>query len=427
MKIRSIVFWLALFLSIPLVRAMTLPLVKTTPPRFQDIFLKEDWDEKSGNLFLDQYKDNVNVQDQAGLTALTWAVKQGNVRIVTWLLTRAEIDPNACDGDGKTGYILALENKDQSMIDLFENNRAIDINSTLVWAAEYERIDVVGRYIHKEGINLDIKDVRGYTALHWAAIKGNTAIMRLLLDAKKSDINCRDKDENTPLLLAVAHGQDKAVALLLEKEPGNTINCKNRRGETPLIRAVIDGKKEIAQMLLAVKGIDINCAKTDGKTALIAAMYYGSVTMNMLIELKDIDISAEDPLGRTAFMWAARNGHISSLECFLRLHKIPLNEQDVDGNSALILAAKEGKVDAVACLLKEDLVKINMQGKWKQTALMFAAAEGHEKVAALLLEQPHINSALHNTNNKDALQLAQENNHSRIVTLLTAKKTKGKK
>ena len=56
-------------------------------------------------------------------------------------------------------------------------------------------------------------DGRGRTALHWAAVKGNVAIIGLLLDAGASP-NTRDKDGKTPLDHAAGKGHQQALELL---------------------------------------------------------------------------------------------------------------------------------------------------------------------------------------------------------------------
>ncbi|KAF4531599.1 hypothetical protein B566_EDAN010065 [Ephemera danica] len=54
----------------------------------------------------------------------------------------------------------------------------------------------------------------GRAPLHWAASRGNTDIMQLLIDAR-CDIEARDKYGMRPILMAAWHGHRDAVQLLI--------------------------------------------------------------------------------------------------------------------------------------------------------------------------------------------------------------------
>ena len=59
-------------------------------------------------------------------------------------------------------------------------------------------------YLLREGVNLELKDYKGWTALHCAAWQGNVKIARTLIQSG-ADVNCRNSDLETPLLLAVRY------------------------------------------------------------------------------------------------------------------------------------------------------------------------------------------------------------------------------
>jgi ankyrin repeat protein len=61
-----------------------------------------------------------------------------------------------------------------------------------------------------------MRDSSGYTPLHWASIKGNYNIARLLI-RNKADINARDKNNCTALFYAASRDYEDIVNLLLEK------------------------------------------------------------------------------------------------------------------------------------------------------------------------------------------------------------------
>ena len=51
-------------------------------------------------------------------------------------------------------------------------------------------------------------------AIHWAALKGNEACLRILLD-KGADVDCLNGGLNSPLLLAAAYGHDTVARILI--------------------------------------------------------------------------------------------------------------------------------------------------------------------------------------------------------------------
>jgi Ankyrin repeats (3 copies) len=72
---------------------------------------------------------------------------------------------------------------------------------------------------------------------------------------KGVDIEVRDEDGRTPLMIACAYGHEDVVKMLLEL--GAEVNCQDRSGGTPLIHAVVNNRTLIARMLLHF-GVNVN-------------------------------------------------------------------------------------------------------------------------------------------------------------------------
>lgn len=79
-----------------------------------------------------------------------------------------------------------------------------------------------------------------------------------------ADVNCKDKNGDTALIIASKKGHTETAQVLLNN--GADINGKNRWGWTPLMTVSANGFFEIAQMLLD-RDADMYCTK-NGKTAL---------------------------------------------------------------------------------------------------------------------------------------------------------------
>src|SRR6516162_4839199 len=99
-----------------------------------------------------------------------------------------------------------------------------------------------------------------------AAIRNADAqAVRKLLD-NGADVNARNAEGDTPLILASFYGSPECVELLVEK--GADVNAANKAGATPLIRAATDYEK--ARLLVAA-GANVHARTTLGNTPLILA------------------------------------------------------------------------------------------------------------------------------------------------------------
>lgn len=76
------------------------------------------------------------------------------------------------------------------------------------------RLYYVFSLLNAPGINLDMTDADGFTALHWAAWSGMRYNLTLLIHAGM-DINARENAGYTPLMLAAMRGNAESVEALL--------------------------------------------------------------------------------------------------------------------------------------------------------------------------------------------------------------------
>jgi len=145
----------------------------------------------------------------------------------------------------------------------------------------------------------------GNTPLHRAAagysICSRLKLRRLL--AEQRDVDVRNRNEQTPLQLAVLSGRTGAVHALLDA--GADANAADRDGRTPLHIAARNGQQEIARLLVAA-GADTNALTQDQLAPLQLAAREGHPQLTRLL----LEHRA-DPLRRVAEM-------MSPLECALR-------------------------------------------------------------------------------------------------------------
>ncbi|MBI3441790.1 MAG: ankyrin repeat domain-containing protein [Proteobacteria bacterium] len=101
-------------------------------------------------------------------------------------------------------------------------------------------------------------------------------VLRLLLDRQEVDVNARNKDGHTALMLTIDHfpgDRKEAFDLLLEKrndpdiKKRTDLNAKDKDGDTALILAIHGGDLDKARALIDA-GSDLNIRGSAGYTAL---------------------------------------------------------------------------------------------------------------------------------------------------------------
>jgi ankyrin repeat protein len=85
--------------------------------------------------------------------------------------------------------------------------------------------------LSKAGLDLNAKDGNGKTALHFAVLSRQKQAVQWLLD-HKAQINARDRDGLTPLHYAGTGEGKEIVQLLLDHNAD--VNAEDNKGETPL-------------------------------------------------------------------------------------------------------------------------------------------------------------------------------------------------
>lgn len=105
--------------------------------------------------------------------------------------------------------------------------------------------ELVASFI-KAGIDINAKEDDGRTALLIAAEKGDAAVAALLAD-NGADANARDADGYTALMYAAYKGNLEMAELLLKH--GADVHAKDKDGWTALRFALLQGKTQVADVL----------------------------------------------------------------------------------------------------------------------------------------------------------------------------------
>ena len=136
------------------------------------------------------------------------------------------------------------------------------------------------------------KDNDGETALHCAALRGNEAVVRLLVDLG-ADVNAKSNDGKTALYWAALIGKEAVMQLLVDL--GADVNAKDNDGGTALHCAALRGNEAVVRLLVDL-GADVNAKDNHGETALYwAAWRENEAVVRLLVDLRaDVNAKSND-------------------------------------------------------------------------------------------------------------------------------------
>ena len=217
----------------------------------------------------------------------------------------------------------------------------------LTATAAHGHIDTT-RSLLEAGVEVDLFDSSGATALHRAADHGRTQMVQFLLE-RGADKDRVDMYGNTALIRASHQARIETASLLLEA--GADKDFANIAGVTALSVASDRGHVGMVRRLLAA-GADRNLANRRSETALSLACSKGHVQVVRLLLGHLGHVAYKDALCRcpvAALSRAADNGHIVALLLGLGADKGLVRSH---GHTALSLAAKKGH-EAIMHLLSK--------------------------------------------------------------------------
>uniref|UniRef100_A0A7M4ELE9 Kinase D interacting substrate 220 n=1 Tax=Crocodylus porosus TaxID=8502 RepID=A0A7M4ELE9_CROPO len=224
--------------------------------------------------------------------------------------------------------------------------------------------------------------------------EGNVPALKTLLE-KCKDVDERNENGQTPLMLAAEQGNLEIVQELLKK--GANCNLEDSDNWTALISASKEGHVDIVAELL---NCNVNLEHRDmgGWTALMWASYKGRTEVaELLLEkgsnpnITGLCICLAGSLvnfclqyGTTPLIWAARKGHLECVKYLLQMGA-DVDQEGANSMTALIVAVKGGYTDSVKEILKRN-PNVNLTDKDGNTALMIASKEGHTEIVQDLLD-----------------------------------------
>ncbi|CAF2870557.1 unnamed protein product [Rotaria sp. Silwood2] len=242
-------------------------------------------------------------------------------------------------------------------------------------------LDAVKRNI-QNGIDLDIRDEDQQTALILAARCNHFECVKVLLEAH-ADVNAEDVDHWTALLNACQNGNLDIVCLLTEN--GAYIEHCDCGQFSPLMWASYQGHTRVVEYLLSC-GTNVNAQDEHSISSLSWASGRNHVDIVELLLAAGASPNLCDKNNTSPLIWASRRGYTRIVDLLLK-HNANVNSIGMKNMTALLAATKGGHAETALRLLENRTIDIKIQDKDGETPLSHACAQGLTDVVAELVQR----------------------------------------
>lgn len=161
-------------------------------------------------------------------------------------------------------YYLGLDGPGETPEETDKNNVIMCHPLCICENCRPKTVEVKGSVISERvTLNINVSNTEGFTALHIAAMHGQTDMMRLLLDAGAyPNVKTRQKGY-TPLHLACQHQRVAAARILLQTGECS-LNLQDMRGNSALHYACFSGNAKLVELLVK-EGAVVDLRNAEGK------------------------------------------------------------------------------------------------------------------------------------------------------------------
>lgn len=347
--------------------------------------------EETSITLINWTESNLMVLQNNGENLLHEAVKQSLCKAAVTLVHRGVQLLQPRKSDGKTPWHLAAELGQVTVLQaMLQSGRITDINVT----------------VEELYSSPCMSDKIGTSALHFAAAKGKSDVVLLLIEAKASP-DLRNKQGSSPLVIAMENGFEEVALILAEKTCGSSYDliCAAQRRMFKVCDVfvrkgvaleshdnldypyylLING--EYSRYRCLAEGGKIDCKKKyNGATSLSVAAEYGHATLTNYLSQKGS--TYESPTKRDLLHWLVIADDIGFLRKWLSEHSI------IDGNirngfekgKTLFYVAAEHASFRCLMLLKKSVPSAMVTDAWNGKHILDAAIRSkNAKVLEILL------------------------------------------
>ncbi|KAJ8672624.1 hypothetical protein QAD02_003883 [Eretmocerus hayati] len=239
------------------------------------------------------------------------------------------------------------------------------------------------------GADVNIKDKKGLTCLHWSAMLDSNAVeaTRMLLEAG-AQVNCISNDGSTPLARAASSNDRDLIKLMIDA--GADVNFTKTLDNSALMCAVVGSHSDAVELLLQ-SGADLEIEGPDGKYDIFACAAFRITKKNDdgYIEILKLFLNHDAYKRRSkheksmVFRDILRGGILKAVNLFI---ENGTKLEDCGVRFPLHAAACNSNAEVLEFLLKTYLFDIDELDKDGCSSLFTACSQKNSACVKLLLE-----------------------------------------
>ncbi len=287
------------------------------------------------------------------------ASKNNNILAMKWLLSK-KVDINKENINKKTPIFYAFQSDSIETISFLINNGANkshknNFSRTLLHEAVIANKNLVIIYLLKMGLNINAKDDKGRSIIFDSVINGTKSLVDKISSLDGLDINLKDKNGNTAMHEKNVYTNPELAYTLMDNGADPTICDKNGRDFLFYIAsACMENDKLIDRSI--EQGCDINVRDKDNETVLMK-----TIKMLLSTDSKEerekffklaqkfidtgVDINAINNQGDSVLSLCVKSSDLEALQFILSQENINVDIQNNEGNTSLVLSISKINCD----------------------------------------------------------------------------------
>ena len=349
---------------------------------------------------------DVNYATFDGKTALFYAISKTGKESLELILRCPKTNTHQVDEEYKTALARAKEGNHTELEKLFDMRGTLqikgghtccsnEINRGLHIAVSNWDLLWINTFLVCPKLDINVRNKDGFTPLILATQKGLTDMVEVLLLDLRTDVNIQSTWQRKDAMMVASENRHKNILKMLLLHSQTFVNQKDTRGQTALAVALNSYMYTNKRIYFRIAKLHLRCPKTNFSIEInenLEAMRYDDrYLLKQLLDLRSnlIDMRATCCLKvKQEIFTATWKGDFRAIRGLLQCPGTETNINSVDdkGRTPLYIAAMMGHLQAVIVLISNVNIDVNLGVSIDgSTALSIASEKSHLEIMRQLI------------------------------------------